>query len=137
MNWPPDQPQRLKICETATLFPQPVSEAASLSREAKQEALEATVKLSQGELAAETGEFDDAGRLYEEALARFRSANDARGAARTVTAQGHLALLRRAYEPARQTFEEARELFARENDRFGEGCAFLGLAEAYVRLSKT
>lgn len=73
------QGEGFRICGLPDDARKTFSEAASLAREAKQDALEATVKLSQGELAGERAEFDDAARYFDEASAKYEAAKDNRG----------------------------------------------------------
>src|SRR5690606_15000158 len=100
------QGEGFRICALPTDARKNFGEAAALAREAGEDGLEATIRLGQGELAAEVGEVEDAARLYSEAATKFKAAGDRRAAGRAVLALGHLALSRRGYEAARQAFDE-------------------------------
>lgn len=110
-------------------------EAHSLFIEAKDETGQILTKISQAQVAGETGEFQDADSILDQAINIANATKDGKSESRALLSKGNLALFRKSHEQARQAFEQSRQISARENDRMVEGNALLGLGEACCRLS--
>lgn len=104
--------------------------ALRAARIAGDQTAEATALLHLGNVTWRQGQYEDASRNYEQALALFRATGDRSGEARALGSLGFVAFERGAYEQTSDFHRQALALFREMGDRNGEALALNALAGA-------